>query len=171
MNKIVSLFFCILVCFPVNAQQVMQNNDGSFVPPYGIGNRYYSYLGADKGLQINVQVWGQVLNPGMYSVPKSTDVVGLISFAGGPTEDANISKIKLVRGGNSKEVFTIDIGAYTKTGNLSNIPELKAGDTVIVPENAGMKFSKVVQIISQVATVVNVYLLFKLLFNQGVSKG
>lgn len=132
----------------------------STVMPYGTGAQYYVYLGANKGLQINVQIWGQVLRPGMYSVPKTTDVIGLISFAGGPTEDANLKKVKLVRSNPKPEVIIVNLNKYMKTGDISSIPVLKRGDTIIIHKDISHWFSSVIRVVSQIAIVANTYYLF-----------
>ena len=151
-------FFLLSVSFsPVCAQKVAQSAPS--VLPQTTGAQYYVCLGADKGLQVNVQVWGQIIRPGMYSVPKTTDVIGLISFAGGPTEDANISRVTLVRTNPESRVFDLDLADYTRTGNKDFIPILRPGDTVVVPENNGRKFAKMVQVVSQLAIITNIYYL------------
>ena len=52
------------------------------------------YQAANEGsgdrFLINVQIWGQVNKPGLYSVPDDTGIVELLSYAGGPTEDADL---------------------------------------------------------------------------------
>lgn len=47
--------------------------------------------------QIVVHIWGEVKNPGEYKVPDGTDVLGIISKAGGPTDFSRLSKVKLTR--------------------------------------------------------------------------
>ncbi|MBI4722223.1 MAG: SLBB domain-containing protein [Candidatus Stahlbacteria bacterium] len=153
----IGILIIFLSCSSLYGQEV--NESSPILMPQSIGSPYDVYLGADKGLQINVQIWGEVLRPGMYSVPKTTDVIGLVSFAGGPTESANISKIKLVRNNPQPEVFDINLKSYTKTGKTELIPILKPGDTVIVPENMWHKFSKAMQTFSQIAIIANVYYL------------
>jgi protein involved in polysaccharide export with SLBB domain len=37
---------------------------------------------------MQVNIWGFVKNPGRYEVPSSTDLIQLISFAGGPVQYA-----------------------------------------------------------------------------------
>jgi hypothetical protein len=151
-------FLLLSVCFsPVCAQRAVESAPS--ILPLGSGAQYYVGLGADKGLQINVQVWGQIMRPGMYSVPKTTDIIGLLSFAGGPTEEANISRVTLVRTNPESKVFDLDLARYTKTGDKDVIPMLRPGDTVIVPENNGRKLAKIVQVVSQLAIVTNVYYL------------
>ena len=124
------------------------------------GAQYYVYPGGEGELQIKVQIWGQVTRPGMYQIPKSMDVVGLISLAGGPNEDANLSAVRIVRTTPAPDVLKVNIGQYTSTASTESIPVLEAGDTVIVPENLYHKFSRVVSVVAQLAIVANVYYWF-----------
>ncbi len=47
--------------------------------------------------QIVVHIWGEVKLPGEYRVSDGTDVLGIISKAGGPTEFSRLSKVRLTR--------------------------------------------------------------------------
>ena len=51
------------------------------------------YLGENDEILVPVNIWGFVRLPGQYFVPNNTDLISLLSFAGGPTEDAKISNI------------------------------------------------------------------------------
>jgi hypothetical protein len=55
------------------------------------------YLGEQDELLIKVNIWGFVQKPGQYMVPSGTDLISLISYAGGPREQANLSRIKVIR--------------------------------------------------------------------------
>jgi len=55
------------------------------------------YLGEQDELLIKVNIWGFVQKPGQYMVPSGTDLISLISFAGGPREQANLKRIKIIR--------------------------------------------------------------------------
>jgi hypothetical protein len=55
------------------------------------------FLGDQDELLMRVNIWGFVRRPGQYMVPKDTDLISLISFAGGPREEAKIKKIKVIR--------------------------------------------------------------------------
>lgn len=59
------------------------------------------YLGEQDELLIKVNIWGFVRKPGQYMVPKDTDLISLISFAGGPLEQAKIKKVKIIRSTSS----------------------------------------------------------------------
>jgi len=54
-------------------------------------------LGSEEQLEIVVHVWGEVKSPGEFRVPYETNLVELISKAGGPSEYANLSKVRLTR--------------------------------------------------------------------------
>lgn len=147
-----SVVFLLLVSiFSISVLHGQQSSQGA---------QYYVFLGSDKELQMNVQIWGQVLKPGMYSVPQTTDLVGLISFAGGPTEYANLSNIRVVRTNPKPGVLRVNLKSYMDTGNSKLQPVLKPGDTVIISGSLFYGFSRFVRIVSQLAIVANVYYLF-----------
>jgi len=92
------------------------------------------YLGSDDELLVPVNIWGFVRQPGQFMVPNNTDLITLLSFAGGPTEYAKIARIEIVRSdpklGNM--VIPVNVKKYLETANPVLIPQLRPGDTVIV---------------------------------------
>ncbi|HNW58480.1 MAG TPA: hypothetical protein PKI62_02240 [bacterium] len=93
------------------------------------------FLGSQDQVLMAVNVWGFVYKPGQYMVPYETDLISLLSFAGGPREEARIKSIKLVRPGSGEgkaQVFEIDVKEYLAKGTVSQIPVLRPGDTVVV---------------------------------------
>jgi hypothetical protein len=93
------------------------------------------FLGNQDQVLMAVNVWGFVYKPGQYMVPYETDLISLLSFAGGPREEARIKNIKLVRPGSGEakaQVIEIDVKEYLERGTLSEIPVLRPGDTVVV---------------------------------------
>lgn len=147
-----SVILCLLLLiFPVSALHGQQSSQGA---------QYYVFLGSDRELQMNVQIWGQVLKPGMYSVPQTTDLVALISLAGGPTEYANLNSIRIVRANPKARVLKVNLKSYMNTGDSKLQPVLKPGDTVVIPGSLFYGFSRIVRVVSQLAIVANVYYLF-----------
>lgn len=123
-------------------------------------SKYYISLGTQDELLIKVNVWGQVAQPGQYMIPDKTDLISLISFAGGPTEDARISNVRLIRKWEGQQkVLSVDVQHYLDTGDTSHIPVLMPEDTVVVPANSYRLFSRLVGVVSQVAIIANVYYL------------
>jgi len=126
---------------------------------YPRGAQYF--LGTDDQLLIKVNIWGFVANPGQYLVPSDTDLISLISFAGGPREGAKLNNIKLIRAKKSKEakdsIININVKKYIKTGEESLIPQLNPGDTIIVSGSKWYHFSNFVSFITKIATLVQIY--------------
>ena len=60
----------------------------------------YSYEGDYAGverLKMKVYILGRVNKPGLYLVPDNTEFLTLLALAGGPSEDAKLSKIRIIR--------------------------------------------------------------------------
>ena len=129
----------------------------------------YSYSGtmneADQ-LKILTYIWGQIERPGLYIVPDDTDVLTLISLAGGPTVDAKLKSVRIVRGSDTgnEQIIMVDMKKYIETGEYSLIPKLMPGDTVIVPGTSFYAFSRVVNFLTQVAITLSVYFTIRTLF-------
>ena len=73
-----------------------------------------------------VLVGGEVHNPGLFNVPQTTTLAQAIAFGGGPTVDANISDVKLVRGHN------VTVYDLTEVGLTLDTLHVRSGDQVLV---------------------------------------
>lgn len=121
------IIFLIIFCVPLIAfSQAGQGFSGSFASQYK--------LGSEDELLVPINIWGFVLKPGQYMVPNNTDLVSLLSYAGGPNESAKISNVRIVRSDakNGDMVYNINIKKYLDTADARLIPTLKPGDTIIV---------------------------------------
>ncbi|MEA2076815.1 MAG: SLBB domain-containing protein [Candidatus Marinimicrobia bacterium] len=98
----------------------------------------------DMELIIPVKVWGEVVSPGIYDVPIGYDLLGILSVAGGPINSAKLTNVKVIRGYrlNKDEpiVVYVDLANYIETGDESLIPEIRGGDTIMVPPKFGKNF-------------------------------
>jgi len=121
-------------------------------------SQYYLRLGAEDELQFHVHIWGQVRNPGLYLVSDGTDVIGLISLAGGPTDGAKLERTRLVRTAPGQEgIIEVDLKLYTNSGDYSGIPILEPGDTILVPATfwqGVVRFGTVLSVVALFANVI-----------------
>lgn len=84
----------------------------------------------------SVYVFGEVESPGSFPLFGKMTVFEAIILAGGFTQVANLSKVKVIRTENDqKHTFVVDIEEITKRGNTSGDLELKANDRIIVPRS------------------------------------
>jgi len=118
---------------------------------------YYVYIGEGDELLINVQIWGQVRNPGLYSLPEKSDMVTLVSLAGGPTENADLSRIKVTRKGAKKDsLYILNLKKSLLTGK-KEITILKPGDIVEIMPSNFYNISNFVKFITQLSMVAIIY--------------
>jgi SLBB domain-containing protein len=121
----------------------------------------YLYSGTLTGteqLKIKTYIWGQVRKPGLYIVPDNTDLLTLISSAGGPTENANLKKVRIIRNnGDDEKIIFVNLTEYIENGDEELIPILQPGDTVILSGSTYYAFTKAVAWISQIAIILSVY--------------
>jgi len=119
-------------------------------------------VGTRPGLVIKVHIWGQVNKPGLHTVPSNTDLMELLSLAGGPSDYANLGRIKLIRREEGKEaIFFIDLGEYLDKGDPSSLLILKPGDAVIVPKSSWYYWRTAIGLVSDIAIFVNLALLIR----------
>jgi protein involved in polysaccharide export with SLBB domain len=86
---------------------------------------------ADK----SIYVFGQVGAPGRYMITKEMSFLDILSAADGPTDNADIHNIRVNhRNGTEVRVSKLDLGLYFETGDDGLLPEIKAGDTIYLPE-------------------------------------
>jgi hypothetical protein len=158
---LIVLFVSIIIPFYTYAEEA-PNRDYRETPtiPYG-GPQYYVYLGANRELQIDVQVWGKIAKPGLYSVPKTTDIIGLISFAGGPADGADLKKVKIIRNNPTAQIIKVDLKKYLNNGDISKLPLLKPGDMIVIPESPSYtffpKFLQFFAVAAQTASIITAY--------------
>ncbi|MFQ5602056.1 MAG: polysaccharide biosynthesis/export family protein [bacterium] len=107
-------------------------------------------IGEEGQLLLPVNILGLVQKPGQYKVPYGTDLISLIAYAGGFTEDAKINEIKIVRSVQSNgskrkraRVFKVNVKRYFDHGDKSQVPELQPEDTILVTGTAARTFNKI----------------------------
>ncbi len=82
-----------------------------------------------------IYVIGEVRSPGMFVITQPVDVIQALSMAGGLTEFANKSAIRVLRRLPSGQQTTLafDYAAVQRGRDLSSNIRLMTGDTVLVP--------------------------------------
>ena len=150
----VCLTACIWLCLVPNFNILAQQRGRT--PIQDRAAQYY--LGAADELLVPVNIWGFVQRPGQYMVPNNTDLVSLLSFAGGPTEAAKISNIQIVRSNppSDNTVIKVNVKKYLETADEKLIPILKPGDTIIVKGTTFHWVSKFFEFVSRLTVVAQI---------------
>lgn len=85
-------------------------------------------LGSSRTILINVM--GEVVQPGTYSLSSFSTVFHALYRAGGVTDIGSLRNVRLVR--NGKNIATVDVYQFIMKGNVQDDIGLQEGDVVIV---------------------------------------
>jgi hypothetical protein len=133
-----------------------QVESGVGTPVAGNSSAAYFFISKPGEVTMSVNLWGMVRFPGRYEVPISTDLVQLISFAGGPLADADMSSVRVSRSERRQDQirkvdYTLDLVRISKLDNEALV--LRTGDTVYI-EPIAFKWSDAFGILTTLAVVV-----------------
>lgn len=155
--------FCSIVVFCVSVLSFAQLTQAQGISTESASGRAAQYfLGNQDQVLMAVNVWGFVNVPGQYMVPLETDLVSLLSYAGGPREDARIKRIQVVRTSSLQDssiVINVDVKNFVTTGDLEQNPMLLPGDTIVVSGTTFHLVNKMFELGFRIAMIVQaVYL-------------
>jgi len=143
----------------VNLEQFYLNGDPSVLP---LLQDEDTIVVPGNPLATSVKVLGDVVHPGSYQVFFQTTLLDVLFLAGGPSEDANLKKIKIVSsaGGNSREL-SINIKELLKSKQINSIPLVLPGDVVFVPEKT-LSWRKFFNVVRDLTALVSIYYLISI---------
>ena len=131
MNKNIIVFFLILI--------------GSLFA----NNKYIT--GEDGVIRIYVNVIGHVNQPGSYLVPDGSDLITIISLAGGPARGANLKKIKISNG----EVKIVNFEDLINNDLKTSI-NINPNTTVFIEETLSSRIFRGTNLISTLIQLLNI---------------
>lgn len=151
------LITVLLVLILVQSVTHAQVSGGGFAPtlPSASAASYF-YVSKPGELTMQVNVWGYVAHPGRYEVATSTDLIQLISYAGGPIPDAKLDEVKVTRflkrdTGISRGEFFVNLEDLSKVDQAKLV--LYPGDTIFMGHTAMVGWRDVFAVISTLAVV------------------
>ncbi len=104
---------------------------------------------------IRVTVAGNIARPGSYRIDPKSSLWDLFDLTGGPTSEADLRKIYVVRGG--KRVIKNLLTAFEKAHSLSEVG-IQSGDQIGVPRIKNFSFQVFINYLNLGLTIVWLYL-------------
>jgi polysaccharide export outer membrane protein len=106
-----------------------------------------------------VYINGQVLSPGKYSFGVMPTIWQAILEAGGPLENANLSRVTVVRGSGAEagKILTIDLAGALNRNEINELPKLTPGDIIYVAAVASTGVGTIGRSPLQRSTLVYIY--------------
>ncbi len=127
------------------------------------GERYVT--DEDGIIKMWVNVWGQVNRPGSYLVYDGIDLATLLSVTGGPTQGANLNRIKLYRelpDANGNMSKTINLNKFLKTGDRGEFTRILPNDTFVIPQSFSSYIFSNLNIVNTIINIYNLYTIARL---------
>ena len=118
----------------------------------------YIYRSSQKESLIGVQLLGAVKHPGLYYVPPNTDILKLVTLAGG-VEEANLSEV-IVRKVDPAQagVYELDMNKFMKSSADSKPFKLTQDDLIYIPKKEPWISNDVSRTITLVSLVTSIVL-------------
>jgi NADH:ubiquinone oxidoreductase subunit F (NADH-binding) len=151
------MFFVLMLPFLITLPALAQNLQSGLAPtlPSASAASYY-YIAKPGELTMQVNLWGFVKNPGRYEVPSSTDLIQLISFAGGPVQYAKLDEVKLTRmilndttGAKQEIILNLEHLDKLKQSSLALYP----GDTIFIDHTGWLTLRDVFSFVTTAAVI------------------
>ena len=138
-NMSIKILFTILLFtgFYTNIYSQDDIQIGSFGTRSGQAGGLFDYSDPTT-VNIKVQLWGYVRYPGYYIVPAGMSINELISFAGGPMQDASLDQIRVTKIKEGVQTKMVkynynDMVWEDEIQSQIDFVRLEAGDIVVVP--------------------------------------
>lgn len=107
----------------------------------------------------HVSVFGEVLKPGAIPYQRGLRITDYIALAGGPTPDANLKKVKVVKFLKENPVLmNIDLEEIIKKSMNEKNFELKSGEWIYVPKKFKINWWIVMNTLALTVSALNLYL-------------
>jgi len=113
-----------------------------------------------------INLWGAVGKPGIHHIPVKTDLVTLLSLAGGPTAEAELEDVVIKRRSQAQEqIIEIDVDKLMRKPGMKS-PQLEANDIVVIPRYRPTINNNTAQTVGFIGSIISVVLAGIVLGNQ-----
>ena len=82
---------------------------------------------------LRITVLGAVARPDNYPLSGETGLLEVIGTAGGPTSDANLTRVQIFRKDNALGTVTVDLEQHLERAEVDRLPVVRPGDVVFIP--------------------------------------
>jgi hypothetical protein len=144
--------------------------DISKTSKYTRADEYYSEVYQGEIL-VPINLLGAVGRPGVYHIPKQTDIVRLLSLAGGTRADANLEDVTIKRrSGETERTININLKQLVEERASSKPINLEANDIVLVTPHQPLISSNTLQTVGFISSLLGLVVSSIVIVNQLKSK-
>ena len=101
-----------------------------------------------------INVIGHVKAPGTFIIYEGTDILTILSAAGGPLPGAKLNKVMIYREGDNMK--RLDLDRYLDTGKKLDI-NFKPNDTIYIEQTLGSYLFSKTTFLNSILSILNIY--------------
>jgi len=133
-----------------------------------------SYLGTEKFKSVSgaeytsgnqpgtvlmkVNLWGAVHRPGIHHIPIKSDLMSLVSYAGGPTRDALLDEVIIKRDiGKTRKLIKVDVEELIKGVSHHHI-ELAPNDIIVIENDEPLIDQDTLAVVAMISVIMSTIL-------------
>jgi len=122
----------------LNLAMYFETGDENLLPDVQTGDTIFvpekNRIWLDQSKESTIRVLGAISKPGRYRFNDTMTILDLLAEAGGPKDDAYVEKITVVNLSCCRDqARSFDLLKFSKTASIKDLPVLRAGDTVYIP--------------------------------------
>ncbi|RJX66481.1 sugar ABC transporter substrate-binding protein [Vibrio sinensis] len=123
----------------LNLSLYFETGDEKLLPSVTMGDTIYipekDKIWLDNPKEETVRVLGAINKPGRYVFDDNMTILDILAEAGGPSNNAYLEKISVVNMSCCQgQARTFNLIQFSKTANIYQLPVLRAGDTIFIPD-------------------------------------
>ena len=155
MNRLI--FFLLFFLIQTSLSQDFTNPQSSFP----LTDTFIHNQETDSTV-IKVRIWGEVVKPGVYIIPKASTLLDVIAIAGGPKDTANLKKVSILFSKmplSNNYDKTINLYSLLITGQNEKIPQIKNNTTIVIEKSSKQKFMNSLTTTTKILNIISVFLI------------
>ncbi|MBV1920858.1 MAG: SLBB domain-containing protein [Pseudomonadales bacterium] len=144
----------------VNLALYFETGDDTLLPEVKTGDTIYipekNRIWIENTKETTIRVLGAVNKPGRYRFNDSMTILDLLAQAGGTSSNAYRQKITVVNLSCCKDqAQSFDLSKFSRSASFSDLPVLRAGDTVYIPNKSESSLEKMRLVLKDVFQLVS----------------
>ncbi|OUS11951.1 sugar ABC transporter substrate-binding protein [Gammaproteobacteria bacterium 53_120_T64] len=139
----------------LNLALYFETGDEELLPEVRTGDTIFipekDRIWLEQSKETTVRVIGAVNKPGRYRFNDNMTLLDLLAEAGGPSSDAYIQKITVINlSCCQNQARSFDLADFSRNARIANIPVLRAGDTIFIPNKKDSTMGKIRTVIKDI---------------------
>ncbi len=158
-NQIRRLLSIGISIFLVSAQAFAQSSSYLGIQKFSQARGAEYVSGNQPGtVLMKVNLWGAVNRPGIHHIPVKTDLMSLVSYAGGPKNDALLDDVTIKREiGNTRKLIKVDVEELIQGVSHHHV-ELAPNDIIVIPQDEPLVDKDTLAVVTMISVIMSTIL-------------